>query len=55
MFRQCIKIWTPKLTQCIKIGDACIKIGDACIKIGDACIEIGSRLNVLRYGADSVH
>ena len=53
-------------TPCIKIGNVirygaesrkptqCIKIGDACIKIGDACIKIGSRLNVLRYGADSM-
>ena len=51
---------------CIKIGyvsamykdmepTQCIKIGDACIKIGDACIKIGSRLNVLRYGADSMY
>ena len=45
----CIKIWSRKPTQCIKI--ACIKIwsreakaesriGDACIKIGNACIKI---------------
>ena len=61
---QCIKIGNSsarcgaesrKPTQCIKIGDACIKIGDACIKIGDACIKIGGRLNVLRYGADSMY
>ena len=55
-------------TQCIKIGGnvlrygaesrkptQCIKICDLCIKIGDACIKIGRRLNVLRYGADSMY
>ena len=26
-----------------------------CKKTGDACIKMGSRLNVLRYGAESMY
>ena len=65
---QCIKVGGNVLrygdegrkpSQCIKIGNACIKKWSRkptqCIKIGDACIKIGSRLDVLRYGADSMN
>ena len=48
-------------TQYNKIGGNVSRYGaesrkpTQCIKIGDACIRIGSRLNVLRYGTDSMY
>ena len=52
---QCIKIWSRKPSQCIKIGNACIKIWSRkpsqCIKIGNACIKIWNRVFSAQFSA----
>ena len=36
----CIKIWSRKPSQCIKMVNACIKIWSQCIEVCNACIKI---------------
>ena len=40
----CIKIWSRKPSQCIKMVNACIKIWSQCIEVCNACIRIWNRV-----------
>ena len=40
----CIKIWSRKPSQCIKLVNACIKIWSQCIEVCNACIKIWNRV-----------
>ena len=40
----CIKIWSRKPSQCIKMVNACIKIWSQCIEVCNACTKIWNRV-----------